>query len=581
MFKKLIPASKDLAIKLFTSLKRFPEAISLTTAVVIIHIFLHHLDRSLANNDLRDTLVRVSMVLAIGVPLLLSLKLFFERKPSLPNPLKITLYLGVTIGLVLYYFCLLKDLTMVSSTRYTAYTLACYLIFFFIPYFYKRKNFELYCVQLLTNFAVTYFYAVVLYLGLAAILFTISKLFLVQMGRVYFDIWLMVVGIFAPAYFLADVPHLKKEFQVAGYPKVLKILLLYIVVPLIIAYSAILYVYFAKIIITKTWPEGIVSHLVLWYSLISSVVFFFINPFRATIKWIAKFLSLIPKFMLPLLAMMFVAMGLRIQSYGITENRYFVMVAGLWVTGLLLYYLFSKKVNNIILPISLALVAALSVTGPWSSYSISKLSQNNRFAAILTKYDMIRDDLVVKPERQLPKAAKAELVSVLSYFERFHSLAELKYLPQGFKLSQMPKIFGFEVKQEDLNHRDYKAYFNYEFPDNQLVNIAGFDYFVNIPHSDITKTELGKKMTITYTLETDILKVLVRGKEIYSQKVSDLITPLLNKETAPNQTSLSFPDENNQLKVLYVCNSISGQKNPFTEENEINYLNFFVFIKLK
>lgn len=579
MLKKLIPAAKDLAIKLFASLKRFPEAIFLTTAVVVIQIILNHLDRSLANDSLRDTLSRISMVLALGVPLMLSLKLLFERIPSLRNWPKITLFLGVTFGLVLYYLFLLKNLTMAPLSRYTAYTLACYLLFLAIPYFYKRKNFELYCVQLLTNFAITYFYAVVLYLGLAAILFTISKLFLVQMGRVYFDIWLIVAGIFAPAYFLADVPELKKEFQVAGYPKVLKILFLYIVVPLLIAYAAILYAYFAKIIFTKTWPEGIISHLVLWFSLISSVVFFFIYPLRAS-KWIAKFLSFFPKFILPLLAMMFVSMAIRIQNYGMTENRYFVLIAGLWVTGVLLYYFF-RKVRNIILPISLALVAALSVTGPWSSYSVSKLSQSNRFYAILTKYDMFRDNSVIKPESPLPQAAKAEFISILSYFQKFHSLAELKYLPQGFKLSEAPKIFGFEVKPEDLNLRDNKSYFNYLFPDNQLVNVEGFDYFANIPNSDITKTASGKKLKVTYTLETGNLKVMVREKEVYSRKVSDLIIPLLNKETAPEQASLAFTDENNLIKILYICNSVSGQKNPVTEEIEINYLDFFVFVKLK
>ncbi len=581
MFKKLIPAVKNLAIILFTSLKRFPEAISLTTAVVVIHIFLYHLDRSLANDTLRDNLIRISMVLALGVPLLLSLKLLFQRRPSLPNMLKIALYLGVGIGLALYYFGWLKNMTMVPLSRYTAFTLAFYLVFLIIPYFFKRENFELYCVQLLTSFAVTYFYAVVLYLGLAAILFTISKLFLVQMGRVYFDIWLIVTGIFAPAYFLADVPEMKKEFQVAGYPRVLKILFLYIVVPLLIAYSVILYAYFAKIIITRSWPEGIVSHLVLWFLLISSVIIFFIYPLRISVKWVAGFLSHFPKLILPLLAMMFVAMSIRIQNYGITENRYFVLIAGFWVTGIVLYYLFSKKVRNIVLPISLALIAALSVTGPWSSYSISKLSQNNRFASILKKYEMIRDNSIVKPDRQLSKEAKAEIVSILSYFDRYHDLSELKYLPQGFTFNQMEKFFGFKMAKEDLNFRNYKSYFNYEFPGNRPIKIEGFDYFVNIPHTDISKTVPGEDIKITYTLETDILKVMIQGKEIYSQKVSNLVTPLLNKETSPEKTGLVFTDETDRIKVFYVCNNISGQKNPVTEEIEINYLNFFVFIKLK
>ncbi len=582
MIQKLLPAIKDLAVKLLFSLKRFPEALFLTSAVVFIHIILHHhTDRSTDYETLRDILVRVSMVLALGVPLMLSLKLFFERIFSMRNLHKIALYLGIGIGLILYYFFLLKNLTMVPLTRYTAFTLAFYLVFILIPYFYKRQNFELYCVQLLTNFAITYFYAVVLYLGLAAILFTISKLFLIKIDRVYFDIWLIVAGIFSPAYFLADVPELKKEFQVVSFPKVLKILLFYIVVPLLIAYSAILYAYFAKIIITRTWPEGIVSHLVLWYSLISSIVIFFIYPFRPTVKWVDRFLSLYPKFMLPLLAMMFVSMGIRIHSYGITENRYFVLIAGIWVSGILIYYLFAKKIRNIILPTSLAMVAILSVTGPWSSYSISKFSQNKRFTTILAKYDMIQGNTIVKPTRQLPKTAKAEIISILGYFERFHSLKDLKYLPTGFKLNQTFKIFGFKISKNDLNLRNYKSFFNYQFPNNQLVKVEGYDYFLNIPHSDVIKTTGGENIIISYQTETDILTVTVKGEEIYHRKIDGLITPFIHENTETMPENLTCLDENNRLKIFYVFNNISGEKSPITDEAEFHYLDFFVFIKFK
>ena len=581
MVQKVIQAGKDLAVKLFISLKRFPEAIALATAVVIIQIFLHHMDQSAANDTLRNILIRIAMVLALGFPLVLSLRLLGERLTSLKPLAKTALYLGVAIGLVLYYFCWLKTLTMVPLSRYTAFTISCYLIFLIIPYCLKRDNFELYCVRLLTNFAITYFYAAVLYLGLAAILFTISKLFMVQIGRAYFDIWLIVAGIFGPAYFLADVPELRREFQVSAYPKVLKVLLLYIVVPLLIAYAVILYAYFAKIIITRSWPEGIVAHLVLWYSLISSLVLFFIYPLRDVVKWIPRFLSLFPKMLLPLLAMMFVALGIRIQSYGITENRYFVLLAGFWVTGIVLYYLFSKRIRNIALPISLALIVALSVIGPWSSYSISKLSQGKRFAAILKQYGMFQGDSIVQPERPLPKTAKAEIISILSYFQRNHHLEDLKYLPPGFKLNQTEKLFGFKVAKDDLNQHRLESFFNYNFPDSQLVPIDGFDYFVAIPYSDLSQTGPGGVIRVTYKAESGIFKVWNREREVYSRNVADLITTALDGATQPEKTSLTFTDETEDLTVFYVCKNVSGEKNLVTEELKINYLNFYAFIKFK
>ena len=72
---------------------------------------------------------------------------------------------------------------------------------------------------------------------------------------------------------------------------------------------------------------------------------------------------------------------------GITENRYYVMV-GLWVlSGMIHTSLPTQK--EYYLPV-LALVAVLSISGPWSSYSVSKFSQNKRFEAILTRNGMLR-----------------------------------------------------------------------------------------------------------------------------------------------------------------------------------------------
>lgn len=581
MIHKLIPVSKELVAKLFTSFKRFPVTLFLTTGIVVIQIFLHHLGRSLIDQDLRDILDRVSMVLALGVPLSLSLQLFFQRKPAMPRLIKIGLYLTIAISLVLYYFFLLKELNLVSSTRYAAYTLAGYLLFASIPYCFKRENIELYWVQLLTNFATTYLYAVVLYLGLVAIIFTISKLFLFQFNRIYFDIWMIVAGIFAPAYFLADVPQIKQELELDNYSKVLKILLLYIVVPLLSAYSVILYAYFAKIIITRTWPEGIISHLVLWYSLISSMVIFFIYPFRNTINWVNRFISLFPKFILPLLAMMFVAMGIRIQSYGLTENRYFVLAAGIWVTAIFLYYLCSKKANQNILPLSLALVAVLTVTGPWSAYSISKLSQNNRFNAILTKYDMIEDNTLVPTNQEISREDQQTIISIFSYFKRFHSLTQLKYLPSDFNLSQTSDWFGFDIDPDNLDLPYHQTYFHYDYPDNKLINIKEFDYLVNISGNKTTEAIPGENLEAIYSLETNEFKIITNDQVIYQAKLSELITSRIQANPAAFEQELSLSDENDRVKIHYIFNSLSGDKDPITEAIEINYLNCFALIKMK
>ena len=368
---KIATLLKTLMTKLSSSLKRFPGTIALAVSVVSVLIYVNHMHSELSNETL-ETLQRTAMILALGIPVSLCIKTLFERMPAQNMLPRVLAYIGAAAGLVFYYLYLLQDFEMVAVTRYIALSFALYLAFTFIPNFYRRENYELYVIKLFTSFFITFLYSAVLFLGLAAMLFTVDTLFVLKLSeKLYFDIWLIAAGVFAPTYFLADIPQHREEVPPEYYPRVLKALLLYIVMPLIIAYSTILYVYFAKIIITRQWPDGMVSHLVLWYSFISILVLFFVYQLRRSNKWVGVFVSYFPKLVIPLLAMMFVSMGIRIKAYGVTENRYFVLAAGLWVTVGFIYHILRKDVRNIFLPVSLALVAVLAVTGPWSAYNVS------------------------------------------------------------------------------------------------------------------------------------------------------------------------------------------------------------------
>ncbi|MGI6486515.1 MAG: DUF4153 domain-containing protein [Tepidanaerobacteraceae bacterium] len=159
-------------------------------------------------------------------------------------------------GLTLYFLFYLHDLKTATMIRYIAFSIAFYLTFSFIPYFYKRENYELYVITLLSRFFVTYIYSMVLYAGLAAILFTIDRLFSIKVShKFYLDCLIIVGGIFAPAFFLADIPQIGEDMKPENYSKVLKVLILYIVMPILVIYTIILYAFFAKILITLEWPS--------------------------------------------------------------------------------------------------------------------------------------------------------------------------------------------------------------------------------------------------------------------------------------------------------------------------------------
>lgn len=584
---KLSGILKQLLMSLYSSLKRFPIAIGLASSVTVLLIVLTHNDQNFSK-DTQELLGRIAMLLALGIPVSLCIKLLFERTREVKIAGKLAAYLIAAAVLVLYYFFLLKDFGMVSVTRYIALSTVFYSIFLFVPYFYKRTGFELYIIKLFTRFFVTVLYAVVLYIGMAAILFTIDKLFGAHVSeKLYLDIWYVVAGVFASSFFLAGVPLHVQTFDTSGYPKLLKVLLLYIIMPIIAVYTAILYVYFAKLVITLQWPVGMVAHLVLWYSTISAVVLFMISPLVNENKWVKLFVFWLSKSILPLLVMMFISVGIRVRAYGITENRYFVIALGLWVLGIMIYLALSGPRRNIILPVSFAVIAFLSVIGPWNSYSVSRFSQNMRFESFLTKHNMIRDHKIVKAGISIPEEDKKEISRILSYFSKSHKLSDIRYLPKDFKIDDMQNLFGFSYA-DDFNYRpEDSEYFAYSTDAaSSPIDIKGYDFLFTIRSYSPRATQPDNGLEATYDNKSYEIKITAEGSEIYRNSLQGFVEQFhKNLQSAavqnPSPEEAAWIDENENVKIKIVLQNINGREDRTSGKLVIDSVDFQVLVHLK
>lgn len=567
------------------SFKRFPLTLLLSTCVAAVLITLSEISPNVSAN-IEESLAKIAMALALGIPLSLCIKLYFERNDSRKPSQILSFYILEILVLVFYYLFLLKDMNMVSITRYIAVNLALYLAFIYLPYMPKRENFEMYTIKIFTSFLTTVIYSAVLFLGLAAILFTIDNLLGINIeSNFYLYTWLIVVFIFAVSYFLAELPLKNVFITPDNYPKVLNILILYIVMPLLTAYTTILYIYFIKILVTTQWPQGLVSHLVLWYSAVAVIVLFFISPIKEKTKWPGIFTRWIPKIILPILIMMFISMGIRINAYGVTENRYFVVVLGLWSAGTMLYYSLKKNVWNIVLPFSLSIIALISVFGPLSSYNISKMSQNNRLEKILVLNNMIRDGKIQKAPENISKESKNEISNILDYFNTNHSLRDVDILPDNFKLEDMSKVFGFALEQYD--YRTPNGYFYYmRSEDERTVNISGYDYLID-NRNLYNNNSSSDTITAAYDHESSIFKLKYKGNEVYSKDIKLFIGKLNDKYGIGESNNILPPeemtlyDENDRVKVKIVFISISGNKLPADGKIQINGIDFYILVKIK
>jgi len=571
------------------SINRFPQTIGISSACVIILIYISEITPQVSS-DFIQILGRITMVLALGVPLSLCINLFFERLSNFKRGSLYASYLGGTIFLILYYFFFLKDIGiigMVPVSRYIATSLILYLIFLITSYFPKREDFELFVVRVFTRFFTTILYSLVLYLGLSAILFTIDKLLGINIkSQLYYYTFLIVSGVFAPSFFLAGLPTKNEILTLNDYSRLLNVLVLYIIMPLISIYTIILYIYFGKIIVTRQWPEGLVSNLVLWYSTLGSAVLFFISPLINEMIWPKRYMKYFPKVILPLIVMMFISIGIRINAYGVTENRYYVVALGIWAFLIMIYFAVTKKIRNIILPLSLAMITFLSVLGPFSSYSISKYSQNKRLTKIFTENNMIKDNRIIKANAQVSAEDSRQLSSIFNYFGRNHSLKDVKGLPQDFKLSDMERILGVKYIEDYNAGNNGYFYFN-SLGTLKLIDIKGYDYLFDSRNNGQVVTTSNTPVNIGYDYESSLLKITQDGKEIYKRDLQDFVTKLIEKYGINQQQKpisieeMTFEDENSKVKVKIQFSNISGNKNNSSGKIESKNLEFYVIVKLK
>ncbi|MFY9214072.1 MAG: DUF4153 domain-containing protein [Tissierellaceae bacterium] len=567
------------------SSERFPITISISTLLTVLLIYFNENLQSMASLQ-QERWVRLNMTLGMGILLSLCLDLLKENFFKDDKRKTFLTYLFGLVVLGFNYMVLLEDFNIVSLTRYIGMMIFLLIVFFYVPVIWnKDRNYELRVIDIFGSIFETAIYSLVLLLGIFAIIFTIDSLFDIDIEfKLYYYIFLIVFFIFAISFFLSKLPRDGETFDKKNYSQSMRILLTYIVIPLISVYTLILYVYFAKILITWEWPKGLVSHLVVWYTAISIGVLFLITPLLETDKISRYFKTLFPKLVLPILLMMFLSIGQRINQYGVTENRYYVLVFGIWIALIMIYFSIKKPLKNLIIPISLSLVVLNSVIGPLSSYSISKYSQNKRLEDILNSNSMISGNNIVR-KADISDEDKTQISNIIYYFDNKHSLDDVKLLPNDFDTENMVAVFGFEYNpniwgtptspytERYFHHNIYLA--------GNPIDIASYDYYLqlaswineSIPLDDI----LIKDPLLNLSMEReDEVLISLNIEEVAMDIVTRLGTdPDLEKaQNSPEE--MTYEHTGKDLKIKIIFTTISGVVTD--EEVEIQSIEYILLI---
>jgi hypothetical protein len=231
--------------------------------------------------------------------------------------------------------------------------------------------------------------ALIIGLGTAAIERSLSILFGLETGQIFYNIVLPFVGLFlAPVYWLATLPRLSAyragELERVDFlPLSIGFIGQFILVPLLVIYALILLAYAGQIAITQKLPPGMIGWMVLGFVVTGAATWLIVHPafmrsrplvrlFRAWWFW----LTLAP------LALFFVAVWVRVDAYGLTAERILLLAGGVWAAVLALVFIIGRGDIRLIPGLAGAILLLLSV-GPWNYSYLSQSTQALRLDTLV------------------------------------------------------------------------------------------------------------------------------------------------------------------------------------------------------
>lgn len=415
------------------TLKRFP--------LVCLVAFLGSTVLSLmlgddVSTERQNSLAIWAQTFALGIPLFFASTLFAENLQGYFR--KIGIYkLATAIQIVVYF-----HLSHVNthgfnqgelSIAFVGYFLAFHLLVSFLPLV-KQFNstvFWHFNKTLFLRAAITVLYVGVLFAGLAGALVALDQLLGFNIKGIYYGrLWFYLSGLASVWMFLAHIPRNLYDTVETGYPKGLQVFAQYILMPLVLLYLLILYVYGIKIIVAGTLPVGWVSNLILAFSVVGMLALLLLHPLteNSENKWVNRFTRGFYLALIPLLVLLFIAAFTRINAYGFTELRYALLALAFWLTGITAFMLITRNRFIWAIPVSLFFTVLWVFFIPgFNLHEVSKNSQSNRLNNLLKEHKMLSgENKLIAAPNTLPDSISAEMYNITKYLSVNHGITGLE-----------------------------------------------------------------------------------------------------------------------------------------------------------
>lgn len=542
------------------SFKRFPIAMLLT---LLLGCFLIYLNHGGSLGYMKDFFL--VFYPATGAVLAVALSLITEDFKNWKLALAVQLIVHAAWFAVSVY---LSRFDRFSTTQLIAVsaTIAAMSLAVFVACFYRKRQdvqFWNYSMRTLLALAMSIAIGGFLTVGLNLFLESLKMLFGIHVDNSLFgDIAAVCMTILAPALFMNLIPNGRSKYvdTVVEFSRFSKGVVQYLFIPLLVLYMVTLYVYAAQILFQWKLPVGGVSYMVTASMVMMILLIYITYPIQhlegnRLFKGVTR---LLPVAMLPLLALMTVAIVRRLSDYGITVSRLYLLVFNVWCYAVCLWLIFTRNKRIWIIPTSFAVILLLISVGPQSIANgtlneLKKEARNAFIASGLTQFPLTADQYEAWANK-VDKKTAASIDSKLDYIHDFYRYGDLK------DLIGKDVVLGRIARQniDESTSNGYEYYSNNEMI-QQMDVPAGFNHMEWIAWSRDFEID-GDTMTIVVEPKTGV-------PQTFTLSVKALIALDQEKWTDESPENLIFKNSDAQLVVSQYSLSVN-------DKAQVDFLNF-------
>jgi hypothetical protein len=581
--------------------RRFPLSIlSALTGTILFILVIYRLNAGADDWQFLRTGMSCYLCMLFSISVVLYSERFtFSRAKKL-----MTLILAVALGVV-YYMLLPDEFREKEALRFVLFTSGLHLLVAFSPFLVhgEMNGMWQFNKSIFLRILAAAIYSGVLYAGLALAMLAVDQLFDIKIrGEYYGYLWVTIAGLFNTWFFLAGVPeNIPSLNDETDYPKGLKVFTMYVLLPLITIYMVILYLYAGKILITGNWPVGWVGYMVIAFAIFGILSFLLIYPLREdeSNMWVKSYSKLFYFLLIVPIVLLFTAIFKRINQYGITEERYLVLVLAFWLSFVTLYLILSGGKNIRIIPASLCVVAFLSAVGPWGAFSVSHRSQFRELTRLLesnhvlvnAKADTVKTHDVASEEYERIK-------NIVRYISHFHGRDKLQELfdlnldslaiedkKNSFtSLGETNLIIDLlKLKKIESADQNGNRYFRINNEEKLLHQCSGYDFIKTISLNSETESieffSEADTVTLSFDSETGTVRFSCRNLEPLVLETREMLSGLSDSgdDTVPPEM-LMLETDNAQWKAKIIFTTVNCSREQ--GKLQIDYANGLFLLKI-